>query len=68
MTKSTGATAVGGGFFSTNTRDTLAEGMQCSGAEGTLRQCSYSAGYDEQCTHDAAVICQGTSLALYKYQ
>ena len=50
---------MGGGFFSTDTRDTLVESIQCSGTESTLRQCSYSAGYDEECIHDAAVICQG---------
>ena len=54
-----GATPVGSGFFSTNTRPTLLETVECSGMEETLRQCRRNASKDGECTHDAAVVCQG---------
>ena len=54
-----GATPVRSGFFSTHTRPTLLERVECSGMEETLRQCSRTASKDGECTHDAAVVCQG---------
>ena len=52
---------MGGGFFSTDTRDTLVEAIQCSGTESTLRQCTFVIQPDQQilCSHDSAVVCQG---------
>ncbi|XP_064384592.1 deleted in malignant brain tumors 1 protein-like isoform X4 [Halichondria panicea] len=53
-----GASPVGSGFFSTDTRATLFDRVTCSESEVNVMQCARKPFTGEQCSHDAAVICQ----------
>ena len=58
---------MGSEFFSTNTRPTLLERVQCDGTEETLRQCTLTLSSDGECTHDAAVVCQSKNCSLFVF-
>ncbi len=55
-----GAAPEGSGFFSTNAQATLLDSVLCSTSkERALKDCSHTLFNNRQCSHDAAVICQG---------
>ncbi len=55
---------MGSGFFSTDTRATLFDRVTCSESEVNVMQCVRKPFTGEQCSHDAAVICQGIGTYL----
>lgn len=58
----TGATAVGGGFFGTQSLQAVVTNFACTGNEDRLFSCPYESISGGQCIHDAAVICQGKKM------
>lgn len=58
-----GATAIGGGFFTTNSLTAKVTNFNCSGNESRLYDCPFDHMPSGGCVHDAAVVCQGKKLS-----
>ena len=70
---STGATAIGGGFFSTSELTPAITRVQCTGSETSLNDCPSAPTTRCSSSNDAAVVCQGMVYIvlpenLYSYQ
>ncbi len=58
---------MGSGFFSINSHDTLLDRVLCSGSESALNHCNHTL-FGGLCSHDAAVVCQGTCMFILAVQ
>lgn len=58
-----GASAVGGGFFTTSALRAVVTNFACNGTEDQLYNCPFEQISSTECIHDAAVICQGETAS-----
>ena len=54
-----GATAIGGGFYTSRHSQVLVTNFKCNGTEDKLYDCPFDDIATTECIHNAAVICQG---------